>query len=213
MRPITARQQAILDFVRGYLRDRGFPPTLREIGTALGLSNVSAVRGHLAALEKKGFISKDPDKARSIRIVGGPSILSRFKRKLHECARTDEGVFHQVVYGLALATKGRWACLAGPLEACVEQVVQRQATEHGWTVVRKQIQPDHIVLVVRVWPNHSPGQVVGRIRHACEAFLRRKAPGLLAGRRLWAKGCVITTDPSQLDEMVGAFLEDVAARG
>ena len=65
MRPTTERQQAILDFVQQHLADHGFPPTLREIGEALGLAHVSAVRGHLAALEKKGYIVKDPDKARS----------------------------------------------------------------------------------------------------------------------------------------------------
>jgi repressor LexA len=58
MRPLTPRQQTILDFVGEFSRDRGFAPSLREIGQAVGLTNISAVRGHVVALEKKGRISR-----------------------------------------------------------------------------------------------------------------------------------------------------------
>ncbi len=210
MRPITARQQAILEFVGGYLREQGFPPTFREIGRALGLANVGAVRGHLAALEKKGYITKAPDKARSIRIVQGPSILSRFKRRLHEFARTDEGVLHEIVYGLAMATRGRRPLLAGPIQRVIEQALDREATEHGWTFVRRQVQSDHVLVIVRAWPNHSPGQVVARIRQACEAVLKRR-PLQTSDKRLWARGYVATTNLTQIDEMVGVFLKEAAS--
>ena len=56
MRPLTNRQSALLEFVVEYSSRRGFPPTLREIGNGTGLSNISAVRGHVMALEKKGYI-------------------------------------------------------------------------------------------------------------------------------------------------------------
>ena len=76
-RPLTDQQESVLTFVEEFSRDRGFPPTLREIGDALGLPNVNAVRGHLAALEKKGYITRAPDKARSIQVVHAPSAISR----------------------------------------------------------------------------------------------------------------------------------------
>ena len=103
MRPLTPKQQAILDFVGEFSRDHGFAPSLREIGEAVGLTNVSAVRGHVAALEKKGYIAKEADKARSIRFLK-PSPFSAFKRKLHEVFRTDHGVIHRVVLALAWPT-------------------------------------------------------------------------------------------------------------
>ena len=102
MKPLTNRQSSVLEFVAKYSYRRGFPPTLREIGDGTGLSNVSAVRGHIMALEKKGYITKDPDKARSIRIVHSPSALSKLKRQLHEFARTDEGVLHKIIYGVPI---------------------------------------------------------------------------------------------------------------
>ena len=84
MRPLTDQQRKVLSFLEKYLHDHGFPPTLREVGQAVRLANVNAVRGHLSALEKKGYITKDPDKARSIRIIRPPSPLSLIKRKIHQ---------------------------------------------------------------------------------------------------------------------------------
>ena len=52
---LTERQRKVLDFVQGYVDGHGFPPTLREIGDAVGIASLNAVRGHLAALEKKGL--------------------------------------------------------------------------------------------------------------------------------------------------------------
>jgi len=72
MRPLTPRQQAILDFVSQFSRERGFAPSLREIGQAVGLANTSAVRGHVAALERKGVLRKEPDQPRSISVVTSP---------------------------------------------------------------------------------------------------------------------------------------------
>ena len=63
-KPLTGQQQTVLTFVTGFVEEHGFPPTLREIGDAIGLVNVNAVRGHLAALEKKGYITKEEYQAR-----------------------------------------------------------------------------------------------------------------------------------------------------
>lgn len=210
MRPLTIKQRAIFDFLSEHVRERGFPPTLREIGEAIGLSNVSAVRGHVEALEKKGYIAKDPEKARSIRIVHSPSILSRFKKKLHKFARTDEGVLHKVVYGIALVTHSRHAFFTAKRAQLMDKTLGRRATEHGWTFRACRIQTDHIVLVVEVWPNHSPELVVSRIRQAGQA-VRKRSGGVFAGRALWERGYAITTDLAQLDAMVKQLLEGAKA--
>lgn len=63
---ITARQQRILDFIARTVRDRGYPPTVREIGEAVGLTSSSSVHGQLANLERRGLLRRDPTKPRAI---------------------------------------------------------------------------------------------------------------------------------------------------
>ncbi len=66
MSDITARQQRILDFIAETVRDRGYPPTVREIGEAVGLTSSSSVHAQLANLEKMGLLHKDPTKPRAM---------------------------------------------------------------------------------------------------------------------------------------------------
>ena len=205
MKSLTEKQHRIFSFLAGYCRRRGFPPTLREIARAIGPANVSAVRGHLAALEKKGYISRDPDKARSIRITRSPSVVSRLKRKLHEFARTDEGALHRVVYGLALVTRDRKRRFVGKYGERLDARLKRTCVEHGWTLLEKRIEADHVVLTVRAWPNHSPNQLARRVRAAGNAVLRGRGNGASC-RRIWAKGYAVTTDLGQLEEMTAQLL-------
>jgi repressor LexA len=68
-RELTDRQRQILDFVRAEVHRRGYPPSVREIGEAVGLSSSSTVHSHLAALESKGFIRRDPSKPRALEVL------------------------------------------------------------------------------------------------------------------------------------------------
>lgn len=68
-RELTSRQQQILDYIRAEIHRRGFPPSVREIGEAVDLSSSSTVHSHLAALEKKGFIRRDPSKPRALEVL------------------------------------------------------------------------------------------------------------------------------------------------
>ncbi|RAV20559.1 transcriptional repressor LexA [Paenibacillus contaminans] len=70
MGKISNRQQAILDFIKNEVRDKGYPPSVREIGEAVGLASSSTVHGHLERLEKKGLIRRDPTKPRAIEVLG-----------------------------------------------------------------------------------------------------------------------------------------------
>lgn len=65
---LTRRQQQILDFIRAEIHRRGFPPSVREIGEAVGLSSSSTVHSHLAALEAKGYLRRDPSKPRALEV-------------------------------------------------------------------------------------------------------------------------------------------------
>lgn len=67
-RELTARQQQILDFIRAEIHRCGYPPSVREIGEAIGLSSSSTVHSHLAALEAKGYIKRDPSKPRALEV-------------------------------------------------------------------------------------------------------------------------------------------------
>lgn len=69
MTKISKRQQDILEFIKGEVKKKGYPPSVREIGEAVGLASSSTVHGHLARLESKGLIRRDPTKPRAIEIL------------------------------------------------------------------------------------------------------------------------------------------------
>ena len=67
---LTARQQEIWQFLAEYVDAHGYPPTVREIGEAVGLASPSTVHAHLANLERAGLLRRDPSKPRAIELVG-----------------------------------------------------------------------------------------------------------------------------------------------
>jgi repressor LexA len=69
-RDLTDRQREILDFIKAEMRRKGYPPTVRDIGQAVGLSSSSTVHSHLNALEAKGLIKRDPSKPRALEVIG-----------------------------------------------------------------------------------------------------------------------------------------------
>ena len=66
---LTKRQQEIFDFVKRYGSEHGYPPTVRDIGKAIGLTSSSTVHAHLANLEKLGLLRRDPTKPRAIEVL------------------------------------------------------------------------------------------------------------------------------------------------
>ncbi|GAA0339044.1 transcriptional repressor LexA [Bacillus carboniphilus] len=69
MTKLSKRQQDILEFIKGEVKSKGYPPSVREIGEAVGLASSSTVHGHLARLESKGLIRRDPTKPRAIEVL------------------------------------------------------------------------------------------------------------------------------------------------
>ena len=67
---LTDRQREILDFITQSIRERGYPPTLREIGLHFGIRSTNGVNDHLRALEKKGYLQREDLKSRALRPVG-----------------------------------------------------------------------------------------------------------------------------------------------
>jgi repressor LexA len=66
---LTTRQKEIFDYIRKYASKQGYPPTVREIGKAVGLHSSSTVHAHLANLEKIGLLRRDPTKPRAIELL------------------------------------------------------------------------------------------------------------------------------------------------
>ena len=66
---LTKRQQEIFDFIKRYSAKYGYPPTVRDIGKAVGLASSSTVHAHLANLEKLGLLRRDPTKPRAIELL------------------------------------------------------------------------------------------------------------------------------------------------
>lgn len=66
---LTARQRLVLDTIRSAVKQRGYPPSMREIGHAVGLTSPSSVKHQLTALERKGYLRRDPNRPRAIEVM------------------------------------------------------------------------------------------------------------------------------------------------
>jgi repressor LexA len=67
---LTKRQEEVFEFIKRYSSEHGYPPTVRDIGKAIGLTSSSTVHAHLANLEKLGVIRRDPTKPRALELLG-----------------------------------------------------------------------------------------------------------------------------------------------
>ncbi len=75
---LTKRQHAVLETIRGWIRQRGYPPTIRELGKLLGIRSLRGVTTHLDAIAKKGFLKREP-RARSISLL---DVMAPFEHAL-----------------------------------------------------------------------------------------------------------------------------------
>jgi repressor LexA len=78
---LTDRQREILQFIVTEQRDRGYPPSVREIGEAVGLTSPSTVHSHLATLQRRGYLRRDPTKPRAIEVRYDPSSGAHAERR------------------------------------------------------------------------------------------------------------------------------------
>src|SRR3954468_18178386 len=98
---LTKRQQEIFDFIKRYSAKYGYPPTVRDIGKAVGLASSSTVHAHLANLEKLGLLRRDPTKPRAI------ELLDRVREDVGEAVESmAENVRNLVRPGLPVVGQG-----------------------------------------------------------------------------------------------------------
>ncbi len=164
---LTARQRTILSVIRNTVQQRGFPPSMREIGDAVGLQSTSSVSHQLAVLEQKGFIRRDPNKPRALDVrspedepVDRAGAAGRRRRAVR---RAPEAVMVPLI--------GRIAA-GGPIlaEQVVEDVFPLPRTLVGeGTLYLLRVQGDSMVdaaiadgdwVVVRQQPNADNGEIV-----------------------------------------------------
>ena len=77
---LTERQREILECIEVHMRERGYPPSVREIGQAVGLTSTSTVHAHLATLQRLGYLRRDPSKPRAIEVrydAGSGAVMER----------------------------------------------------------------------------------------------------------------------------------------
>ena len=202
MQGITPRQRRILEFIGRTVRDRGYPPTVREIGEAVGLTSSSSVHSQLANLERKGLLRRDPTKPRAIvaepdaprphgvvvpllgRIAAGAPVLA--DENVEEYLTVPIG-FADGVDHFALRVEGESMIGAGILDGDVV-VVRRQddtddgdivaallpgPAEHEATVKRLRREGGRVMLVPEN-PALSPFEMTdGRVLGKVVAVLRK----------------------------------------
>ena len=78
---LTARQRQILECIDQSMRDRGYPPSVREIGEVVGLGSPSTVHSHLSTLQRLGFLRRDPSKPRAIEVLFDPQSGAAVERR------------------------------------------------------------------------------------------------------------------------------------
>jgi repressor LexA len=86
---LSPRQREILEFVNSHVDQHGYPPTVREIGTAVGLTSPSTVHAHLARLESAGLIRRDPTKPRALEVIEGGRSRERSTVVIEPPTRTN----------------------------------------------------------------------------------------------------------------------------
>lgn len=73
---LTERQRTILEVIRSSVTTRGYPPSIREIGDAVGLTSTSSVAHQLRTLERKGYLRRDPNRPRAVDVRGADDVAA-----------------------------------------------------------------------------------------------------------------------------------------
>ena len=133
---LTKRQKAVYEFIRDKIQNRGYGPTVREIGDHFGISSPNGVMCHLKALEKKGIITREPNMSRAIRLIAEPVE----EKGLPLAGRIAAGVMHEafeqnerVDFGAMFSKKNQFV-----LEVSGDSMIDAQIADGDWVIIKKQ---------------------------------------------------------------------------
>ena len=160
---LTDRQRAVYEFIRDKIRNRGYGPTVREIGDHFGIRSPNGVMCHLKALEKKQLISREPNMSRAIRLTAEPihetglPLAGRIAAGvLHEAIEQDERVDFDDLF------EGKGKNLFA-LQVNGDSMIEDQIADGDYVVIRKQ-------------RTARKGQIVVALTDENEATLKRWHP-------------------------------------
>ena len=97
MQGLTKRQEQTLDFIRRSISERGYPPTLREIGEHMGIRSTNGVNDHLRALERKGYLRREDMKSRALKLVDMNATIKESVPENDAAPLTDESLSDELV--------------------------------------------------------------------------------------------------------------------
>jgi repressor LexA len=136
MDQLTDRQRVVYEFIRDKIRNRGYGPTVREIGDQFHISSPNGVMCHLKALEKKGLITREPNMSRAIQLSAEPIE----ERGLPLAGRIAAGVLHEAIeqderidFGEIFEQKNQFV-----LKVTGDSMIDAQIADGDYVVVRKQ---------------------------------------------------------------------------
>ena len=142
---LTKRQKAVFDFIRDKIVNRGYGPTVREIGDKFKISSPNGVMCHLRALEKKGLITREPNMSRAIQLSGDAA-----QTGLPLAGQVAAGVMHEsfeqqdrVDFGRMFGRKSEFV-----LEVSGDSMIDAQIADGDYVVIRKQRTADPGQMVV-----------------------------------------------------------------
>jgi repressor LexA len=158
---LTARQKEVYEFIRDKIRNRGYGPTVREIGTNFDIASPNGVMCHLKALEKKGLITREPNMSRAIQLSTEPPN----NHGLPLAGQIAAGVLHEAVeqneridFGDLFRSDDLFV-----LKVKGESMIEDQIADGDYVIIRKQ-------------PTAQRGQTVVALTDENEATLKRWYP-------------------------------------
>lgn len=160
---LTQRQRAIYEYIRDKMRNRGYGPTVRELGQHFKIRSPNGVMCHLKALEKKGLIAREPNISRAIRLVAEPV----HQRGLPLAGRIAAGVLHEAVEQKEMVDFGEL------FDSDKRNLMVLQV--QGDSMIEDQIAEGDYVVVERR-PTARKGQIVVALTEENEATLKRWFP-------------------------------------
>jgi len=133
---LTDRQKDVYEFIRDKIQNRGYGPTVREIGDNFQISSPNGVMCHLKALEKKGLINREPNMSRAIQLTADPDE----QKGLPLAGRIAAGVLHEAIeqhervdFDAMFSHKNLFV-----LEVAGDSMIEDQIADGDYVVVRKQ---------------------------------------------------------------------------
>ena len=133
---MTKRQRLVYEFIKGKIRNRGYGPTVREIGENFGISSPNGVMCHLKALEKKGLITREPNMSRAIQLTSEPIE----EKGLPLRGRIAAGVLHEAIeqtervdFESMFSKKNLFV-----LKVSGDSMIDAQIADGDYVVIRKQ---------------------------------------------------------------------------